>query len=44
VAVIKDIETNYARHAKAAREFAAAYFDAGNVLTRLVDEGLNGAG
>jgi hypothetical protein len=44
VAAIKDIETNYARHAKAAREFAAAYFDADKVLARLIDAALNVAG
>jgi hypothetical protein len=42
VASIKDIEGNYARHAKAARELAAEYFDAAKVLTRLIDEAMNG--
>jgi hypothetical protein len=40
VAAIQEIEANYARHAKAARELAAEYFDAANVLTQLIDEAL----
>ena len=39
-AAIVDVEGHYARHAKAAREIAAAYFDAGQVLGRLVEEAL----
>jgi prefoldin subunit 5 len=42
VASIKDIEANYPRHAKAAREIAAEYFDATKVLPRLVEESMNG--
>jgi hypothetical protein len=40
VAAIKDIEANYARHAKAARALAVEYFDAAKVLTQLIDEAL----
>jgi hypothetical protein len=40
VTSIKDIEGNYARHAKAARELAAEYFDATKVLTHLIDEAM----
>ena len=42
VASIKDIEANYARHAKAAREIAVEYFDATKVLTALIEESMNG--
>jgi hypothetical protein len=42
VASIKEIEANYERHAKAAREIAAEYFDASKVLPRLIDEAING--
>jgi len=42
VAAIKDIEANYARHAKAARELAVEYFDAAKVLTCLIDKAMNG--
>ena len=41
VASIKDIEGNYARHAKAARELVAEYFDAPKVLARLIDDAAN---
>jgi 6,7-dimethyl-8-ribityllumazine synthase len=40
VAAIKEIEANYARHAKAARALAVEYFDAARVLTQLIDEAL----
>ncbi|HSF31956.1 MAG TPA: glycosyltransferase family 1 protein [Candidatus Tectomicrobia bacterium] len=40
VAGIKEIEANYARHAKAARALAVEYFDAAKVLTWLIDEAL----
>ncbi|RPJ27129.1 MAG: glycosyltransferase family 1 protein [Planctomycetaceae bacterium] len=40
VAAIKEIETNYARHAKAARALAVEYFDAAKVLTGLLDAAL----
>jgi hypothetical protein len=43
VAAVKNIEANYARHAKAARELAAEYFAAAKVLTRLIDEALQPA-
>jgi hypothetical protein len=42
VASIKEIEANYERHAKAAREIAVEYFDATRVLTHLVEEAMNG--
>lgn len=42
VTSIKDIEGSYQRHAKAARELAAEYFDATKVLARLIDEAMNG--
>ena len=44
VASIEKIEANYERHAKAAREIAAEYFDATTVLTDLVEEAMNGRG
>ena len=44
VASIKEIEANYERHAKAAREIAAEYFDATTVLTDFVEEAMNGRG
>jgi hypothetical protein len=44
VAAIEKIEANYERHAKAAREIAAEYFDATTVLTDLVEEAMNGRG
>jgi hypothetical protein len=37
-AAVRDIEANYERHAKAARELAVEYFDSAKVLTRLIDE------
>jgi len=40
VAAIQDVEQNYKRHAEAARAIAETYFDAGKVLTALVDEAL----
>jgi hypothetical protein len=42
VASIKEIEANYGRHANAAREIAAEYFDASKVLPRLIEEAMNG--
>lgn len=39
-AAIKEVDAHYDRHAKAAREIAAAYFDADQVLTRLVEAAL----
>jgi hypothetical protein len=44
VTSIKQIEADYRRHAKAAREIAAEYFDATTVLTHLVEEAMNGRG
>ena len=41
---IQEIEANYARHAKTAREIAEAYFDSDKVLTRLINDSLNGDG
>jgi hypothetical protein len=40
VAAIQDVEAQYARHARAAREIAEAYFDASKVLTRLLEDAL----
>jgi hypothetical protein len=40
VAAINEIDANYARHARAARDLASEYFDAGKVLARLIDEAL----
>jgi hypothetical protein len=44
IASIKEIEADYERHAKAAREIASEYFDATTVLTGLVEEAMNGRG
>jgi hypothetical protein len=44
VASIKEIEANYERHARAAREIATEYFDAMTVLTDFVEEAMNGRG
>ena len=44
IASIKEIEANYERHAKAAHEIAAEYFDATTVLTDFVEEAMNGRG
>jgi hypothetical protein len=41
VAAIEDIESNYTKHAKAARAIAEAYFDANKVLSKLVNEAMN---
>jgi hypothetical protein len=38
VAGIREVGSNYERHAKAAREIAEEYFDAEKVLRRLIDE------
>jgi hypothetical protein len=40
VAAIREIEAHYTRHAKAARAIAEEYFDAGKVLTQLIDEAM----
>ena len=34
---IREVEANYARHARAAREIAGAYFNSNHVLTSLVE-------
>ena len=36
-AAVREVETNHARHARAAREIAAEYFEAGRVLSQLID-------
>ncbi|HWP58456.1 MAG TPA: hypothetical protein VNL14_11250 [Candidatus Acidoferrales bacterium] len=38
---IREVEGNYERHAKAAREIAEAYFDSGKVLARLLAIAMN---
>jgi hypothetical protein len=38
---IREIEENYSRHARAARDIAEAYFDSGKVLNRLIDIAMN---
>ncbi len=42
-AAIRDVERDYARHAKAARRSAEEYFDSDKVLTRLIDEATSGS-
>ncbi len=42
VAAIKEVESDYARRAEAARAIAEEYFDSNKVLTRLIEEALNG--
>jgi hypothetical protein len=42
VAGIQDVEARYDRHAKAARAIAEEYFDSGKVLSKLVEEAMNG--
>jgi hypothetical protein len=41
VAAIKEVESDYARHAEAARAIAEEYFDSDKVLTRLIEESLS---
>jgi hypothetical protein len=41
VSAIKEVESDYARHAKAARAIAEEYFDSDKILTRLIEEALN---
>jgi hypothetical protein len=43
VAAIREVEGNYARHAKAARAIAEEWFDSDKVLKRLLEEALSGA-
>jgi hypothetical protein len=42
VAAIREVESNYAVHARAARDIAAEYFNARPVLRRLIDVALEG--
>jgi hypothetical protein len=42
-AAVREVNGNYALHAKAARAIAEEYFDSRKVLTRLVDEAMNNA-
>jgi hypothetical protein len=42
VAAIREVETDYTRHAQAARDIARTYFDSDKVLTRLLDDALGG--
>lgn len=42
VDAIRAVESNYARHARAARELAETYFDAAAVLGKLLEEALDG--
>ena len=39
-AAISDVEANYARHAEAAHDLAAAYFDSDRVLTQLIEQAM----
>ena len=41
VAAIEEVESNYERHAKAARTIAQEYFDSHKVLTKLIEEALS---
>jgi hypothetical protein len=43
-AAIARVEENYARHARAAREIAAEYFDSDKVLAHLVEEAMSARG
>lgn len=38
---IREVEANYTRHAKAAREIAKSYFDSDKVLTKLINDALS---
>jgi hypothetical protein len=40
-AAIKEVETNYAQHARAARDIAEAFFDSDKVLTHLIEEAMS---
>jgi hypothetical protein len=40
VAAIKDVDAHYARHSKAARAIAEAYFNAEQVLTQLIEDAM----
>ena len=39
---VRDVEGNYERHSRAALKIADEFFDSDKVLTRLVDEAMNG--
>jgi hypothetical protein len=39
-AAIKEVDTNYVQHARAARDIAETYFDSDKVLTHLIDEAM----
>jgi hypothetical protein len=41
---IREVEANYSRHARAARDIAEAYFDSDKVLNRLLDIAMNSKG
>jgi hypothetical protein len=41
---IREVETNYQRHGKAAQDIAEAYFDSDKVLNRLLDIAMNSNG
>lgn len=41
VAAIREVESNYHRHAKAAREIAEVYFDSDKVLSKLLNEAID---
>jgi hypothetical protein len=43
-AAVRVVETNYQRHAQAARAIAEAYFDSDKVLTLLIDDAMSGYG
>jgi hypothetical protein len=38
VAAVREVESRYRRHARAARDIAAAFFDSKKVLERLLDD------
>jgi hypothetical protein len=40
IAAVQDVEGHYERHARAAGEIADAYFNANQILTRLIEETL----
>jgi phosphoribosylamine-glycine ligase len=44
VEAVREVRGDYARHARSAREIAAAYFDSDTVLARLVEEAMDGGG
>ena len=38
---VRRVESDYARHARAARQIADEYFSSGKILTRLIETALN---